>query len=420
NVLAQAYEAYDEIDLEIVRPQLAAGHDYLWSTVASKEPAALLRAAADFEEISPQHANTLAMVLGDHGGPEDLPLALRLMERPLSANAWESIAGYMAVYGKGSKELLRLLARPQGLLRDGARHAQQLAHAAVSGAKVADLDAYLELMPRLGGFALQELVTALEGQVGETHVAPIGAAFERLRDGGWKVSGAGSASERGDLLAQQLVRLLRATAAPAAQRYLRMTLSEPRPSRQVTVSAVRALLAVAGDGRRELIAELLRSDSLLVAIQALDVPEIGSDDELQELARAVFVRSATESSAAEVVFRHLDREASVTLATAVLQHESMPSFDRDLMLAVLDVFAGSKDAAFVPQLQRGTKHRDDVVRGHAATLLGRTFTREAADALIELLRDDDHDVRKAADNALGMIANYLDKREQWEKRLRRK
>ena len=50
--------------------------------------------------------------------------------------------------------------------------------------------------------------------------------------------------------------------------------------------------------------------------------------------------------------------------------------------------------------------------------LGNTFSREAAPPLLEMLKDEDAVVRKAAQAGLDELANYLDAKARWEVRLK--
>lgn len=56
--------------------------------------------------------------------------------------------------------------------------------------------------------------------------------------------------------------------------------------------------------------------------------------------------------------------------------------------------------------------------GNVGFSLGRTFAKEAAPALLELLKDDVQVVRDEAQTSLDQIASYLEGRAQWEKRLK--
>jgi HEAT repeat protein len=89
-----------------------------------------------------------------------------------------------------------------------------------------------------------------------------------------------------------------------------------------------------------------------------------------------------------------------------------------LCIAALRTVGLRKDVRYLPQLVKGASHTNANVRVQAAQAIGNTFAREAGPHLIEMLRDDSPEVRKAAQDALDQIANYLDARAKWEQRFK--
>jgi HEAT repeat protein len=120
----------------------------------------------------------------------------------------------------------------------------------------------------------------------------------------------------------------------------------------------------------------------------------------------------------EPYFAKLDLDDRVALGLAVLESERFAKFTPDLSTAALKAVGLRKDVRYLPQLVKGTSHPVWQVRIQAASSIGNTFAREAGAPLIEMLRDDDPNVRDAAQNALNQIANYLDARAQWEQRFK--
>jgi len=418
--LVAVYESYDEIDLATVEPQLRGGNAKVWKSVARREPVALLRLAADFAELSAHDAEMLAQLLPDHGTERDLPLALRLMASPIEGRGWQSLATYAKAFGQGSLEMLQLTMQPRGLHGHGRQLVKEIRFHVTRRAHVADLVGYLKLMPELEADLQQRIWDGLRGQIEPAHVAPLGAALQALAAADWKVPGEDPDGNRSGNYARCLVSLLRESGSEAAIPFLRAVLQDEQASDTTVRWCVAALLELDGAGQRDLYAELLRSKRLVVAIAALDSDRVRDDFELRELALVVVLRSGPSTEEARNVFAHLRREDQLAFAKAVLEHERMPSFRRGLVYEALRVYAGSKDATYLPQMRRAARHQDNLVRAEAAGLMGRTFTREAVEPLLDMLKDDDAKVRSTAQESLDMIANYLEQRETWEQRFRRK
>jgi FimV-like protein len=418
--LATAYRSHDEIGLDVVEPQLWAGNQRVWSVVMNVDPTGVLERAAAIEELPVDVAEKLARLLYEHGRRRDLPLALRLMKLPVDAAAWDFLGSYAMMHAAGSLELLQLVANPEGLTREGRAKAAEMAHVACRGADVANLDAYLAVVPDLGLDAMQSVWRSFQGRVGPAHVDALAAALRALAEEDWKVRGRDSNGKRAALLGRGLITLLASTGTPRAVPALRAVVADRSSSDADVYLAVDALLKVAGDERNAIVAELLRSERAEAAIGALQDDGIPANRELQDLALQVVLRLAPNTRGVEVIFGRLSSEDRQRFATAVLEHPDMPRFRRDVMFAALESYAGSKDTTFLPQMKLAATHEDERVRSLAALQLGRTFTREAVEPLLDLLRDDHSTVRKSAQSSLDMIANYLEQREKWEQRFRRK
>jgi HEAT repeat protein len=64
-----------------------------------------------------------------------------------------------------------------------------------------------------------------------------------------------------------------------------------------------------------------------------------------------------------------------------------------------------KDTAQIPHPLRVAAHPEPMVRREAARQLGRTYVREAGSALLDLMKDDDDDVRQQAEQCLKRIVS---------------
>lgn len=180
------------------------------------------------------------------------------------------------------------------------------------------------------------------------------------------------------------------------------------------------LLDLAGANRAAVVAELLADPRPEVVAVVCRRDDLGGGPDMQRMLTAALLRLGSEFEPSWEAARQLAPEEQLALATAIVSSPSWPQLQGDVCRLALGILGDRKEGALAPLLARGANHPSGAVRLEVASGLGRTFSREAAPFLLELLKDDDDAVKEAANRALDAIANYLDARTRWAERLHRK
>jgi HEAT repeat protein len=391
-------------------------------TVVTRDPAAALAYARGVTTVPAGIAWSLLELIPEHGNAGDVSLALRALEalRFEGLSDPSRLVAFLGRHGAGNLEVVAMARMP--MPTTGNRIVWlRIAMQAARGARVQDLAALLDLLPRLHENCAGELCRALEPQLTAEHAGLLARAIEALLAEPLRVAINDAWTEpvtSANVLAwlmSSLGKVGDAAAAPVLQRVI----THPGLYASLVTDAARASLQIAGAGRRALLLQMLQSPKLPVACAALDAPELRTDADLRAAARAAVLRLGEQQLLHHVdPFGALDEPDRLALATAILESERFPRLDGDLCCSALHLLGARKDPSLVPTLLRGAAHRVSAVRVAVAQQLGMTFAREAAAPLIEMLKDDQDEVRKEAQQALDQIANYLDARAKWEARLK--
>jgi len=416
NGLIEAYESYPSVPLAVVRPLVLSGEWIAWKAVSTRDPAALLELAAQTEEWPADGNQRVAIALANHGTSKHVALALRVLRSPADSKTINSLQSFFRSQAKGNLELIAAAAFPDAY---GSNTAFIRSEALTFATHVEgdDLNALVELMPRLSERLVDQIWEGLSPHVTSVHAKPIGEALRACLKGDrtWR-SGGTTAPIGTRTLSHTLAWMLDATKSVEALPYLEEVLHAPDADTELVKAAARVSLEVAGDEEAKLVHRMLESRSPLVVALALRAKVIGTDDGLRDLATAAVLRLAKTGAETGVIFYSLRRADGLQLAKTVLEHEDLLKFHRDIVQSCLDQVNGFKDARYIPLLKKAVKHGNGRVRERAAQILGNTFTREAAHPLLDLLKDDESYVRSTAQDSLNQIANYLDEREKWEER----
>ncbi|MCA8973338.1 MAG: HEAT repeat domain-containing protein [Planctomycetes bacterium] len=414
--LLQVFLHHPEMPVALLEPMILAGDADALQAVAARHPEEALRIAHGLERMSNSHQAILAAWLDRKGGADDVSTAVRLLR--MTSNYSDKIIAYLRRQAGGALEVIRLAELPTRLESVVIDQCRAAAMAEARQVDVSQLPALLELMPRLPHDVVRELAEALQGQVRDEHAAALIAAIQSRLGGPW---GDGRSRSSTDLVAedhltQWLFELLGSTGSASALPMLRRCLGQTEMPPIVVGAAARAALQVAGAERKGLIREILDSPRAEIAQEAFTAAELRGDPDLRDHAQKAVLRFGHRAERCLDVFQVLDEPDRVVMAKAIVDSPRMAEFGGDLMNVALGSFSGNKDGRFLPQLERAATHPFWTVRVRAAELLGNTFVRDAAPPLLDLLKDDVADVRKAAQQGLDQIANYLDERAKWEKR----
>ena len=420
--LIAAFQRNANLPCSVIVPLVVAGNLDAWQALVLRDPQAALEQARSAKTLHPHQAGDLAQLLR-RGRRADVPLALRLLDLGESNN-WGDYTAIMAFFAEqaaGHLDAIRLGCAP---VPNGPAQTARLniAGRAARGARVQDLGALLALAPALHTDCCIALLNALLPQLRAEHAAPLIAAIEALLDEPIKEV-EGNPLERpisGYPLLSRLCELTGRTGNEAALPVLQRILADKPEGRwqPFVKAAAIAALHVAGASRDKLVLEMLASPNVAVVRAALYTSGPRISAEFRNGMREAVLRVGDALDNADSLFRQLDVEDRVALAVAVLESERFAKFTRDLCSAALSAVGLRKDVRYLPQLVKGASHPDAYVRGEAAKAIGNTFAREAGPHLIEMLRDDSTEVRKAAEDALNQIATYLDTRKNWEDRFK--
>jgi hypothetical protein len=395
--------------------------------LSEREPQAALAHLRAQQQVPRSLHVLLANLLHRSGTADDLPTAVRLARQSdmFQRPEGHGLAMYLRQHGRGSLEVLQLGA---AMPRTSSQYKNEVVAAALSGIGPADFAPALALAPTLDRDFGNGLLGRLERMAAPEHGAALLSAVERCLQSPWaeEVDASRAGTVTNQELLQSSLRMLGATGHQAAHALLRGLLAKPefadlaRASHLSGILATTATAAVqtAGPARPQFVRELLGSARVEEVAAALASREAWQDQELRDLARAAVLRHAGDLQEVAPWFAKLDAAQRTALAAAVLDDEAFARCAKYLAIEAVQALGALKQSRWIPQLARAAAHSDDDVRRTAAEELGRTFAREAAPHLLELLKDDDESVRKQAKQGLDQIASYLEERAKWEQRLK--
>lgn len=376
-----------------------------WRALAEREPALALALAREMPATQVQGKQELAVLLRDHGTAGDVPLALRLLG--LTPGYGPVIAEFLVRAGAGRREVVALAGRD---IQDGNDIRVRVATQAAKAVAVAQLDDWLSLLGTLHPMVRSQVGASLAPQLRPEHGPAIAGAIERTLH-------QDPAPPRDEVLGE-LVRLAGKTDAQCLGA-LQQVMADREVDRGIRASAAKGILALATTGRHDLLVGMLASPYTEVVAQALQAADLRSDAELRAVAKAALLRCGHELEVGAQLFEGLPPEEASALARDLLTSDRLPQLQTNLCSAALRTARRAKDVvSMVPAIARGASHPSWLVRKGAALELGNTFVREAAPFLIEMLKDEMPDVRKQAQESLDQLANYLEQREKWERRLK--
>lgn len=416
--LVQAYSDNPVLPVEVVQPLFRSGYQTAWKAVSRRNPERMLELARSLDVIPDSLVNYLTPLLRRHGTKDDISTAVRIMKMSTNGGNYDRVATFLEQTAVGSVEVMALAAKPFLLEPQTYKYADRMAIGMAQGLDINDLDAVLEVLPRLRHNAAMAVCRRLAKQVDGRHVEPLGAALRKCYGTTWtETNGRGKDEEAigTRTLAIELCRLLGATRSEAALPHLRRVYDDAKLSDWMVRTAAGAALQVTGPSRSGLLKQMLQSQHEEVVVAAVQVEDLRTDKALRELAYAGVLRFGSSDNEFYEIFRVLDQGEQLALALRVLDHESMPKFDAELVEHALERIDGRKDDKFIPQLTKAARHHRSDVREEVARMLGRTFVREAVRPLLDMLKDDDKSVRNTAQASLDQIANYMTERAKWEK-----
>ncbi|MCU0867614.1 MAG: HEAT repeat domain-containing protein [Planctomycetes bacterium] len=385
--------------------------------LAARDPVQALDAAR------PQHWRALAPVAQQHGLPRHVPQLLRAWRAEPRVNTAvsavqanpvaEALLQALERCGRGSIELIEL--GTTGSAEHG------IALVAAKGARIADLERLLKVLPGLDWGIIETANAALAGQLGPDHAPQLLAALDAILpavaaapQGVPRGHGAPGAIVQADCLLQHLDRLAVAAVGPRAARIVREAIGDP-PLRE---RAGRVAFAHAGAQRGELLRACLadeRASVVGIALQQLGGAEWAT---FADVATVAILRTGPLCSDLGKLFDGLDRDARTALALAVLGAPARRTFAPELLRLALGALTAGKDARHLAQIQALVDDPRPDVRRHVAAALGLTFDRAAAPLLLELLKDEDDGVVEVASAGLKRLADYLQTRSEWESKLK--
>lgn len=389
----------------------------------AQDPRATLDALAKAPRLD-DHVTTYLNLLRQHGTAADLPFALRVareFEFAMGCDGGADALGrFLARFGSGNLEVLALGAMPStGAVGTEIEGRTIAALGAAEGLQPAQVEAALALMPRLMDGVAHGVCERLEKLVQPTHAAAVAQLLDRVSEP-WR------AQPNDDARIAQVyraIRLLRTAGTPVAKdalsQLVRASASVPSAfGGELCWNAAKAELHVAGEARRELLQSWLGGDDALLAQVALGTPETSSDPALRNLGVTALRRLASTLPNDGGFLAALDAETRSAACKAIVQDDMFPKATTGLACAALTALGDQKDPSLIPLLVRGASHPHSQVRMCSANQLGRTFSSDAGATLLELLKDDDEQVRKGANAALERIRDYQKLRAEWESGIR--
>lgn len=393
------------------------------NTAIAQDPRATLDALAKAPRLD-DHVRTYLDLVRQHGTAADLPFALRVareFEFAMGCDGGaEALGRFLGRFGSGNLDVLALGEVPStGAVETEVEGRTIAALAAAEGLQPAQVEAALALMPRLMDGVAHGVCERLEKLVQPNHAAAVAQFLDRVSEP-WR------AQPDDDVRAAQVyraIRLLRTAGTPVAREALsklvRASASVPSAfGGELRGNVAKAELHVAGEARRELLQSWLGGDDAPLAQVALGTPETSSDPALRNLGVATLRRLASTLPNDGGFLAALDAETRFAACKAIVQDDAIAKTSVGLASAALTALGDRKDPSLIPLLARGASHPHSQVRMCSANQLGRTFSSDAGATLLTLLKDDDEQVRKGANAALGWIRDYQKLRAEWEAGIR--
>lgn len=284
-----------------------------------------------------------------------------------------------------------------------------------SKASVDDLARILTLMPGVHEKVASAARRALQPQLRAAHGDTLHAALAGMLAADAARSSESAAEATKVFLVDSLVAIDRTDSKDLFDRILDGTRGD-MPSR---AAAAKGLLAFAGERRGEVLRRLLRDDAPDVVAVAFAAPEQRTDPALRDATFATLLRlGPVVGELASVWFEAMNPKDATAIATALLEHEGFPKFTRPVVESALRALSASKDGKHVTILARAVSHPDVDVRVVVATNLGRTFDRAAVPHLVQLLKDDHHEVVNSANTALQRLSEFFEAEKKWADQLK--
>jgi HEAT repeat protein len=421
--LASAWQRCPDLPSSVLLP-IAVNCQQAWEALAERTPQELLALVREKGLPTTFGLGKLLHLLERAGGRADVPQLLRMLPRfdvewPNNSDVARA-RQFLQKHGGGHLDVIRL-----GVTAVGAQNATAVE--ASTQAQIADLGDLLALLPILSQNCATAVCGALAPQVAPQHADALVRAAETLL--GAPLVGrarhprlpSSKSEEVGPLpTAEQFLaihRLLSLTRDPRAVAVARRLFAMEGVPASVSIQVAAWTIPVAGAEQRAFVLELLGSQNPALVQPAITAAVLRDDAEVQLRRREALLRlgDRIDGSDAFEAFGATDRLA---VAEAVLASDRFSSFTGDLAEVAVVALGRLKEPGRIPQFVRAAKHQQTQVRTAAAFALGNTFARDAAPHLIEMLKDDEDTVRKAAQAALDEIANYLDAKAKWEARLK--
>ncbi len=419
--LVQAWQRTPDMPVEVILPLVESGYG-AWPAFAFREPEralAWLRQATKRNGVDPMSAIEL---LRKRGGPDDVPSAIWIVHQ-LAGQPSSTFMDFFYLHARGNLDAIGLAKVPMSARPEMTGFCVSIASQCALDVQVADLDALLELVPALPSEPGCNVLRTLAKKVGADHAAALMKALEQAMMRQEPAQGSsGQTTPIGNFsLRLGLLTCLAATGNPVVLPQLRRLLadgvSDDDADGRFATQFTETCLAVAGDQRHDLLADMLGSTRTPILTAALSADELRRDDALRESARKAILRhgETLHLKLSELALEPGDLES---FAKDVVRDDRFAQFSKTLARSALSVLGKRKDKTYLAELLRGATHPDHEVRTAAALNLGNTYSGEAAAHLLELLKDDSESVRKAVQESLDRIANYLDERKKWEERLK--
>lgn len=430
--LIAAYANRQPVPAEALVPLIEHGNTNAWSILMQGAPHLALDVARHWSPDRLELAGReLPRLIAKEGGPGDLELAIRVVDAAATDMATiQILATFLLQHAAGDPRIIAWGKLPHPWQLDPFTYgyeADPLAQTAwrfAHQASIDDLDTLLGMLPELHSETANHLLRRLCKKLKATHAVIVSRHMTRLldialetdaqRERGYKDPWNRMSATRAahDLLPH----LARIDAPSAAQQASRILEAATGLDDLLDTAAVVQLEVT--DDATAATREMLAHRSPLVVGVALSSTALSNDKDLQDAAVAAIQRLGDQLKRLEPFFDRLDDARRIDVAKALLDCEAFPTFGQFVASDTLAALGAFKRADLAPAIAKGSRHPDWRVRGFAAEQLGRTFSKEAAPFLIEMLRDDSPDVRTAAGKALEQITTYLDAREKWEGRIK--
>lgn len=426
--LIQLVSSDRSLPSELLEPLALGGNYRAWGVLASLDPQRALELARSWSpgRIA-ENANGVVGLISKHGEATDVEMLLHALQQLARNGVRQDEAAasqaFLLGHAAGDPRVVALgVMNADWRLPMNAMYQPDwfaaTAELAARRARASDLEELLRLLPDLREDVAEALGKALTPQLRSTHTATLEAAttrvLDRLREDGEMYDDVRKERQHLTTTSEWLLRSLASVAPARAAAVARSVLATPNDTRRLWSDAAEVLLKTAGDDLAAVTAELLDSADPAVVGAALDSTALRGDEKLQDHAVEAILRNGAQLDRTGV-FSHVTDADALRMAKALVADERFVRFRETPACDTLRAIGDSKDPALVGELQRGNRHPSIDVRGCVAEQLGRTFSKEAAPALIEMLRDDSQRVREAAEAALTQISTYLEARERWER-----